>query len=255
MCAAHREVIARYLAHGVRLTRVGKLLRRQGVAIGYATLRRFALAELGFGGTAPTVPVADCAPGAEVQIDTGWMTLLERDLFGQRRRFRAWIFTAVRSRHRFVYPVFRETTATAIEACEAAWAFFGGVFRAAIVDNTKGLVERADPVKPKLVPGFLEYAQARGFAIDPTRVRRPTDRDHGALDPDAEGGMSLPARLRDARGGAAGDWRVHRAVQPGVAARAARLPDARRRPASADAPGGVIKPPTCPRNRDRYSCC
>ena len=45
---------------------------------------------------------------------------------GRRRRFRAWIFTAVLSRYRFVYPVFRETTETAIEACEAAWAFFHG---------------------------------------------------------------------------------------------------------------------------------
>lgn len=31
------------------------------------------------------------------------------------RRFRAWIFTAVRSRHRFVYPTFEETTGRAIE--------------------------------------------------------------------------------------------------------------------------------------------
>ena len=43
--------------------------------------------------------------------------------------FRAWIFTAVRSRYRFVYPTFEETTARAIEACEAAWAFFGGDLR------------------------------------------------------------------------------------------------------------------------------
>jgi tetratricopeptide (TPR) repeat protein len=40
----------------------------------------------------------------------------------------AWIFTAVVSRHRFVWPVLRETTASAIEACEAAWEFFGGIF-------------------------------------------------------------------------------------------------------------------------------
>jgi hypothetical protein len=65
------------------------------------------MAELGFGRTAPTVPVADCGPGEELQLDTGWMTLLEPDLFGKRRRFRAWIFTAVLSRHRFVHPVFR----------------------------------------------------------------------------------------------------------------------------------------------------
>jgi hypothetical protein len=29
-----------------------------------------------------------------------------------------------------VYPTFEETTARAIEACEAAWEFFGGVFKA-----------------------------------------------------------------------------------------------------------------------------
>jgi len=44
------------------------------------------------------------------------MTLLDPDLFGKRRRPRAWIFTAVRSRHRFVWPCFEETTTTAIEA-------------------------------------------------------------------------------------------------------------------------------------------
>ena len=175
-CEAHREEIAGYLDRGVRLSKVDRLLQRSGVDIGYDTLRRFALAELGFGRSAPTVPVADCEPGEEVQLDTGWMTLLEPDLFGKRRRFRAWIFTAVLSRHRFVYPVFRETTVTGIEACEAAWEHFGGVFKAVIVDNTKAIVERADPVKPKIVQGFLEYAQARGFVIDTTRVRSPKDK-------------------------------------------------------------------------------
>jgi transposase len=175
-CEAHRDFIARHVDHGVRLTKIGKLLRRNGVEIEYPTLRRFALAELGFGRAAPTVPVADCEPGKEVQLDTGWMTLLEPDLFGKRRRFRAWIFTAVRSRHRFVYPVFQETTATAIEACEAAWEFFGGVFEVIIPDNTKTIVAKADPIAPKITDAFREYAQARGFEIDTTRVRRPKDK-------------------------------------------------------------------------------
>jgi hypothetical protein len=98
-------------------------------------------------------------------------------MFGKRsRRFRAWIFTAVRSRHRFVYPVFPETTATAIEACEAAWEYFGGVFKVVIPDNTKTNVKEADPLEPKLVVGFLEYAQSRGFLVDPTRKRSPKDK-------------------------------------------------------------------------------
>lgn len=66
ICEAHREFIAGHLDHRVRLTKVAKLLRRRGVEIGYDTLRRYALEHLGFGSTAPTVPVADCEPGEEV---------------------------------------------------------------------------------------------------------------------------------------------------------------------------------------------
>jgi transposase len=176
-CEAHRAVIEQHLRGEVRLSKIRKLLRRQGVEIGYATLRRFAVAELGFGRGAPTIPVADCGPGEEVQLDTGWMThLAPEPATGRRRRFRAWIFTAVLSRHRFVYPVFPETTETAIEACEAAWAFFQGVFRVLIPDNTKAIVQRADPLEPRLNRTFLEYAQARGFVIDPARVRRARDK-------------------------------------------------------------------------------
>jgi transposase len=176
VCEAHREFIAGHLTHRVRLSKVGKLLRRRGVDIGYDTLRRFALEQLGFGSAARTVPVADCEPGQEVQLDTGWMTLLEPDLFGKRHRFKAWIFTAVRSRHRFVYPVFRETTETAIEACEAAWEYFGGIFHVLIPDNTKAIVAEADPISPRITDAFREYAQARGFAIDTARVRHPKDK-------------------------------------------------------------------------------
>ena len=42
-CEAHREFIAGHIAHHVRLTKIGKLLRRRGIAIEYPTLRRFAL--------------------------------------------------------------------------------------------------------------------------------------------------------------------------------------------------------------------
>lgn len=175
-CNEHRTIIEGHLEAGVRLTKIRKLLRRQGVEVQYQTLRRYALEQLQFGLARPTVPVADCEPGAEIQLDTGWMTMLEPDAFGRRRRFRAWIFTAVRSRHRFVYPVLRETTESAIEACEGAWEFYGGIFKAVIVDNTKAIVASADPLEPKIVQAFLEYAQARGFVIDTTRVRRPKDK-------------------------------------------------------------------------------
>lgn len=175
-CAERQETIRAHLDRGVRLSKIRKLLRREGVMVSYPTLRRFAMSELGFGGKAPTIPVADCGPGEEIQLDTGWVGALAPDESGRRRRFRAWIFTAVRSRHRFVWPVQQETTESGIEACEMAWGFFGGIFRALIVDNTKAIVHTADPLGARLNAAFLEYAQARGFVIDTTRVRKPRDK-------------------------------------------------------------------------------
>jgi hypothetical protein len=175
-CQAHRDRIAQWLTQGLRLSKLRKLLLRHGVSVPYATLHRFAVAELGFGRSAATVPVADGAPGEELQVDTGWMGYLEPDVFGKRRRFRAWIFTAVYSRHRFVWPCLHETTASAIEACEHAWQFFGGVFRVLLPDNTKTIVTLADPLDARINETFLEYAQARGFVVDPARVRHARDK-------------------------------------------------------------------------------
>lgn len=74
---AHRDRIAQWLTQGLRLSKLRKLLLRHGVSVPYATLHRFAVAELGFGRCAATVPIADCAPGTELQVDTGWMGALE----------------------------------------------------------------------------------------------------------------------------------------------------------------------------------
>lgn len=59
----------RLLDRGIRLTKVRRLLRRDGVSVPDATLWRFASAELGFGQTPGTIPVADCGPGEELQGD------------------------------------------------------------------------------------------------------------------------------------------------------------------------------------------
>ena len=174
-CVEHRAFIEDKL-QAVKLSKVRRLLLRQGVEVPYATLHRFAVAELGFGGRGATIPIADGEPGSEVQLDTGWVGALGPDLFGKRRRFRAWIFTAVVSRHRFVWPVFRETTETAIMACEEAWDHFGGIFLVPVPDNTRTIVDVADPRGARINAAFLEYAQHRGFHIDPARVRRATDK-------------------------------------------------------------------------------
>ncbi|MCZ7630257.1 MAG: hypothetical protein M5U19_14945 [Microthrixaceae bacterium] len=54
------------------------------------------------------------------------------------------IFTACFSRHCFVWLTHRQTTDAVIVGCEAAWVFFGGVFRTLIPDNLSAVVEGAD---------------------------------------------------------------------------------------------------------------
>ena len=45
-----------------------------------------------------------------------------------------------------------------------------------ILDNMKPIVAKADSVNPQFTVGWLEYAQARGFITDPTRVASPQDK-------------------------------------------------------------------------------
>jgi hypothetical protein len=86
------------------------------------------------------------------------------------------IFTAVCSRHMFVWLCHGEKLTDVLEGCEAAWAFFGGVFKVMIPDNLSPVVASADATAPRFTVAFTEYAQARGFVIDPARVRHPQDK-------------------------------------------------------------------------------
>ena len=88
----------------------------------------------------------------------------------------ALIFTAVVSRHMFVWLTYSQTLTAVIAGCEAAWAFFGGAFKVLIPDNLKAVVTEADAVNPRLSPGWLDYAQHVGFGTDPARVRSPQDK-------------------------------------------------------------------------------
>ncbi len=95
---------------------------------------------------------------------------------GRRRKVHALIFTAVLSRHMFVHLSYSQTLAEVIAGCEAAWAFFGGVFKVLIPDNLKPVVTDADAVNPRLSVGWLDYSQHAGFVTDPARVRSPQDK-------------------------------------------------------------------------------
>ena len=176
--ANHAQLDRWLVAEQLTVVKTHELLGRQGVTVAQRTLHRYALEVLGVGRSArsTTVRVADGEPGQELQMDFGKMGLIPDPTSGKRRVVHALIFTAVFSRHTFVWLSFRQTTEAVIAGCEAAWAFFGGVFHVLIPDNLTPVVEKADRLEPRLNQAFVEYAQSRGFVIDPARVRTPTDK-------------------------------------------------------------------------------
>lgn len=173
--AAQSEQIKTWMEQGLTLTKIHVLLGRRGVVVSYRTLHRYATTELGFGCKRATVRIADCEPGSEVQVDFGRLGLLT-DAEGRGRVVKGLIFTAVYSRHMFVYPTHRETLNDVIAGFEAAWMFFDGVFAVVVPDNMKAIVDRADATDPKLNDSFREYAESRGFVVDPARIRSPRDK-------------------------------------------------------------------------------
>jgi transposase len=158
------------------IVKIEQLLARRGLVVPYRTLHRFAVERCGFRVGATTVRVVDGEPGVECQLDFAQLGLLLDAETGRRRRVHALIFTAVLSRHLFVWLTFSQTLTAVIAGCEAAWAFFGGAFRVLIPDNLKAVVTAADAVNPRLSPGWLDYAQHVGFGTDPTRIRSPQDK-------------------------------------------------------------------------------
>lgn len=171
-----RKRIEDWLQQDLTLAKIGTLLAREGHPVPYRTLHRYAVAELGFGHGAPTVRVVDGKPGEELQVDFGRLGLLPDPAVGRRRVVHGLVFTAVYSRHTFVWLTVRQTLEAVITGFEAAWAFFGGVFAVVIPDNCSTIISKADPLDPRVTEGFREYAQARGFLVDPARVRHPRDK-------------------------------------------------------------------------------
>lgn len=177
----HEEAIRAWVAGDgkdakpLSIVKIEELLARQGVVVPYRTLHRFATERCGFRAKQTTVRVADGEPGVELQVDFGHMGYLS-DEAGRRRKVHALIFTAVVSRHMFVWLTYSQTLAAVIAGCEAAWGFFGGAFKVLIPDNLKPVVTDADAVNPRLSTGWLDYAQHVGFGTDPARVRSPKDK-------------------------------------------------------------------------------
>ncbi len=180
--AGRRAEITQWVTGGLSLVKVHDLLTRSGTVVPYRTLHRFAAAECGFTGRRgrSTVRVVDGEPGVECQVDFAQLGYLDEadPVTGvlRRRKVHGLIFTAVASRHMYVHLSFGQTLTDVIAGCEAAWAYFGGVFKVLIPDNLKPVVAQSDSVSPRFTAGWLDYAQHVGFVTDAARVRSPQDK-------------------------------------------------------------------------------
>ncbi len=178
LVARHDRIEAWLKKDGLTVVKVHDLLTREGVVVPERTLHRYAgeVCDVGRGRRGTTVRVNDGEPGDELQVDFGKMGRIPDPEAGRLRDCHALIFTPVVSRYSFVWLTQRQTIDDVIVGFEAAWAFYGGVFATVIPDNMKTIVVRADALEPRLNQAFVEYAQARGFVIDPARVRSPQDK-------------------------------------------------------------------------------
>jgi transposase len=173
---AQQPQIAAWVDQDLTVAKISILLERRGVRVPYRTLHRFCVQRCGSGRATSTVRVVDGEPGVECQLDFARLGLLADPAVGRRRVVHGLIFTAVFSRHMFVWLSFSQTLQAIIAGCEAAWRFFGGVFGVLVPDNTTAIVADADPVNPRFTVGWLDYAQYCGFATDPTRIAHPKDK-------------------------------------------------------------------------------
>jgi transposase len=178
----HRELISTWLkpadksTRALRLTKAHVLLQRRGVDVTYATLCRWAHDELGWRERKPTVRVDDPDPGQEAQADFGKMGMLFDPTTGKNRQLWCLVVTLTYSRMQFVWPTFEQTTEAVCAGLDAAWAFFEGVPARVLVDNASAMVTSASSTSPRINDAFADYAQARGFFVDTTRVRHPKDK-------------------------------------------------------------------------------
>ena len=163
--------IERWLGDGLRLTKIRKLLVRQGVEIAYPTLHRFAVLELQFGKTATTIPVLDGEPGQELQVDTGWVGWLTLPAAASGGGFaRGSLRRCARATASSIRPSRKRPRAPSRRVRRR------GSFSAASSESSFRITPRrssSTPIRstPRITPAFLEYAQARHFHIDPARVR------------------------------------------------------------------------------------
>jgi hypothetical protein len=112
-------------------------------------------------------------PGAEAQVDFGYVGKLLDPRTGQPRKAWAFVMTLSYSRHQYVEFVFDQSVETWLKLHRNAFAYFQGVPRRIVLDNLKAAIIRASVEDPQVQRSYRDLAEHYGFLIAPCRPRTP----------------------------------------------------------------------------------
>lgn len=162
-----KDSIEQYLAQGLKGSKIIILLARQGINVTSDSFYRFVKDNCdSYRRKNITVRLPETDPGAYCQADFGCLgKIFDSD---KERKVHALVVTLCHSRHMFLYITFKQDITAVIAGFEAAWAYFGGITALVIVDNCKPAITTPGRTDPVINKSFLEYAQKRGFIVDPT---------------------------------------------------------------------------------------
>jgi transposase len=175
----HHDYIVEQLEAGVTKATIHQRLRDEhGLTASVASVKRWIAANLPEQAlrTKVTVLGDDPPPGAEAQIDYGYLGMWTDPRSGRRRRVWGFVMVLCCSRHLFLRPVLRMDQAAWTQCHVAAFEFFQGCPARLVPDNLKTGVVKADLYDPQLNRSYAELAAHYGVLIDPARARKPKDK-------------------------------------------------------------------------------
>ncbi len=167
----YRKLVVEWRQAQVEIAAIHQRLQERGYQGSYAAVHRFVRA------LEPRVPEAtvrvETPPGAEAQVDFGYVGLMLDPETGAPRKTWVFVMTLAWSRHQYAEFVFDQQIATWLELHCHAFEFFGGVPERIVPDNLKAAIVQACWHEPEAQQAYRECAEHYGFLISPCRPRTP----------------------------------------------------------------------------------
>lgn len=168
-----KDKIEAYLKEGITKTKIISLLGRDGIVVSESSFLRFVKSHFSHLAKNITVRLPETEPGQYAQADFARLGILWDEDTKKHRIAHAFIVTLAFSRLMFVYITFKQDTHAVIQGLELAWDYFEGIPKILIFDNLTPVVDKADRYSPRINKTFMEYAQFRGFIVDPANPAHP----------------------------------------------------------------------------------